>query len=290
MLHPKAKRRFPDLDRVIRRLTRRLKMRSHTAGHNEIRRYLEDETVLPRRPQLRYRIATVVAAAVFVFLAVGLGVRHDYHHEVFQPGMYGAIEPTVRIRKDGRPIEEMNPTGKVFLDNGDEFPGVPGGTLRFETVPEEESPQFYVFRSHRIVLPAGEYRLKIANNGTVQWRSFALPPLSETKPTGFSFPGTQETAYPITAEFVEVPAVPLVVDVVVRDRTTGNRIDEGVAISVMRDDRWRPLTRYSMRFLRSGEVHRFRIVHEAYEEQIFSIDIAPEESSLFLDVGLSPKE
>jgi predicted Ser/Thr protein kinase len=290
MLRPKVKHRISDLDRVIRRLTRRLKVRSHVTGCDEIRRYLENESALQRSPRLQRQIIAGVASAILVFLAAGLGIQQDYHREVFQPDTFGAILPTVRIRKDGRPLEEVTPTGMVFLDDGDETPAVPAGALQFEVIPEEESPRFYVFRSGRVVLPAAEYRIKIATNGTVQWRSFTLPSFSETRPAGFSFPGRSETAFPIGAEFVEVPTLPLVVDVVVRDRASNNRIEEGVAISVMRDDRWRPLTPFSMRFLRSGELHRFRIVHEAYDEQVFSVEVAPEESFLFLDIGLTPKE
>lgn len=291
MLHPKVSRRIPHLDPVIRRLTRRLGAKHHERKSDEIRRYLADESSIvktnPIRRSLRIFGATVL---LLVAAAIGIGVQRDYHREILTPQEFGAIEPTVRVLKTGRPVGEQIPQGTLFLDDAQEIPPVPDGELDFHPVEEEETPRFYVFKSDRRVLPSGSYRLKLTLNGTVRWSSFELPPLSDTREHRFSLPGRWGSGLPVGAEFVELPDLPLDVTIIVRDRQSGRVIDDGVAVSILRDDRWRPLTRFEKQILRSGTVHRFRISHDQYVQQIFSLSVAPEQSSLVIDAALKPLE
>ncbi|MDA3948961.1 MAG: serine/threonine-protein kinase [Spirochaeta sp.] len=286
MLRPRPERRFADLYRVITRINTRFGVKAHGDNREIIKRYLEDESpaAIPRKRSRLIPAATVVVVLLLAG-AVSWGVSRGYHREVFQPQEYGAVEVTARVLKAGRSGEGPAPTVAFYPVGADGG----AGTAVLLPAPEDETARFRVYRTRRVV-PAGEYWVETSLDGTLHRRQVVVPPLVETRESGLPIPGRREDAYRISAEFLEMPELPLALTFHMRDATTGRIVDESLRVSVFLNDRMRPFTRFTARTLRTGREYRFRAEHPAYHPRIFTVTTKPTESHVILEVELEPKE
>lgn len=290
LLKPRPERRFADLGKVIRRVNRHLRLKPHGRVTEQIKRYLAGEETAGRVRRSKSLVAAIVLMfALPVLLGTAWGVSRGYHREVFMPGEYGALEATVRIRKSGREMRDLQVTGYLFVDDNDTIPAVDGGRIQFSPMPELGTQQFHVFRAPRQQLPTGAYRLKVETGSSVSWHSFQVDSLRELSNAPFVIPGQPENALRLNAEFIELLELPLMVDFDIRDRETGRRLGDSVGISVFVGNRRRSWNERVAAELRSGNTYRFRFTHPDYLTQEFSLAISPEQGRLLLNVGLAPR-
>ncbi len=290
LLKPRQERRFADLNQVIRRINRHLRLKPHGRATAQIKRYVAgEETAGQVRRSKGFVAAVVLLCALPVALGAAWGVSQGYHRELFMPGEYGALDVTVRVRKLNRDVRDIQVTGHLFVDDNDSIPAVPNGRVQFAAVPELETQQFYVFNAPRRQLPAGAYRLKVETGGSVSWHAFELASIRQLSSSRFVVPGRAENAERITAEFLELLELPLVVDFDVRDRTTGRRLGDSVRVSVLVGNRWRAWNEQLGVELRSGSTYRFRFEHSDYRPKEFSLALNPEQTRLLLNVGLAAR-
>jgi serine/threonine-protein kinase len=286
MLRPKPERRFADLNGVITRINRHLRIKAHGDNRDLIKRYLEEES--PRSiPRRRSRVVPAAVAAAVVILGgiIGWSIDRGYHHEIFQSRNYGAVEVTARVLKEGRSIEEIDPTVTFFpVEDGDAVI-----TTVLDRAPEDESPRFASYRA-RLVVPVGAYRIDTTLDGSLYRRMTIVPPLAETRRSPIPIPGRREDAYRISVEFLEVPDLPLSLTVSARDEKTGRMIDETLQVSIFRDERLQPFTWFISRTLRTGRDYRFRLQHPDYHPRDVLVQTEPTESDVVLEVELTPKE
>jgi serine/threonine-protein kinase len=323
MLRPRPERRFADVHRVIRRINTRFGVKAPGDNREIIKRYLSDESpaAIPRK-RSRFTPAATAVVALLLAGAVFWGVSRGYHREVFQPREYGAVEVTARVLKAGRDGDGPAPTVTLYpvgtggdtgagtgaagagaaadmgdpentgADMGDTEDhgadtGAESGPLR--PVPEDETARFRVYRARRVV-PAGKYWIEMSLEGTLHRRQIVVPPLVETRERALPIPGRRDDAHRISAEFLEVPELPLVLTLHVRDAATGRIVDDSLRTFVFINDRMRLFTRFTARTLRTGQEYRFRVEHPAYHPRVFAVHTKPTESHVILEVGLEPKE
>lgn len=290
LLRPRPERRFTDLEQVIRRINRHLRLKPHGRTTAQIKRYLAGEESAGRVQRSKGLVAAfVLMCALPVLIGVAWGVGKGYHRELFMPGEYGALDATARVRKLGRDVRDIRVTGHLFVDDNDSIPAFPNGRLEFAHVPELDTQQFYIFRAPRQQLPAGAYRLKVESGGSVSWHSFEVLTLRERSDTPLVIPGRPENAERVTAEFLELNELPLVVNFDIHDRETGARLGNALEISVRVGNRWRVWDKELAAELRSGNTYRFRFDHPDYRPQEFSLAIDPEQTRLLLNVGLASR-
>jgi hypothetical protein len=128
-------------------------------------------------------------------------------------------------------------------------------------------------------LPAGAYRVKTRIEGGLFWDALRLPPRSEDGPRGGSR---------VSVTYTGAPVVPLEVDWTVRDRETGARLTDATRVLVRIEGLWRPWSPRIAASLRTGEVYRFRFRRPGYQEQSYSLLVAPDEPRLDISVALAP--
>jgi len=290
LLKPRPERRFRDLEQVIRRVNRHLRLKPHGRATAQIKRYLAGEETAGQVRRSKGFVAVAVLLCVLpLVLGTVWGVNRGYHREVFMPGEYGALEVTVRVRKTGRDVRDLQIMGYLFADDNDSIPAIEGGRLRFSPMPALETQQFHVFRAPRRQLPAGAYRLKVETGSSVAWHSFEVESVRELSNAPFVIPGQPENAVQLSAEFIELLELPLVVDFEIRDRETGRRLGNSVDVSVYVGNRRRAWNEHVASELRSGNTYRFRFEHRDYHTQEFSLAIGSEQGRLLLNVGLAPR-
>lgn len=290
LMHPKAKRRRHSLDRLVRRLDRRLGIKSRIGASQILGPYISGERAAAARTGRPGRKAALLTLLALVIIGLGgYTYLRGYHLEILQPGEYGAVEVTVRIDKGGRAPEELYVSGRLFVDDDAEIPPVPGGELTFRRLPSEEEETVVTFRALRKQLPVGEYRAKIEAEGKLTWKEFSVLSLAELSRSPVVFPGQKENATQLLAEFQEPRPLPLEVSYVVRDGVTGERINDATLL-LENNGRWRRWNPFLARTLQSGSIYRFRVTHPDYETEEYSLAIEPQQTSLHLEVTLNPRE
>ncbi|MCA1753305.1 MAG: serine/threonine protein kinase [Spirochaeta sp.] len=290
LLKPRPERRFSDLEQVIRRINRHLRLKPHGRATAQIKRYLAgEETAGMVRRSKGFVAAVLLVCALPLVFGAAWGVRRGYHRELFMPGEYGALHAMARVRKTGKDVQDIHVTGYLFEDDNDGIPALPNGRVAFAPVPEMETRQFYVFRAPRRLLLAGAYRLKVETGSSVSWHSFELSSLRELSNSVVVIPGRPENAQQVSAEFIELLALPLTVEFDIRDRKSGRRLGDSVQVWVYAGSRRRAWNEQVAAELRSGNTYRFRFEHTEYRPQEFSLAVGPEQSRLLLNVGLVPK-
>lgn len=290
MLRPKAQRRIGSLGRVVRIIDRKLRVRSDAAARTAVAEYVGGNE-LAAVEQRRSR-GWMVASAAILLLAGGvtLAVVDGYHWELFTPNQVGAVEVEVRVERGAKEAEELFLTGRLFVDDGDEIPAVEGGTLRFRRMPDLEDERFFVFRSQRLHAEPGAYRVKLEAESLLWWESFALVPIADRVESPVVVPGMPGNAQVVRADLVGRPSLPVAVDWVVRDRSTGRQLTAGVRVYVRIDGARLLWSGATARRIRTGGVYGFEFTHPDYRSQTFTLAIKPFQSQLLLDVSLEPAQ
>ena len=145
------------------------------------------------------------------------------------------------------------------------------------------------FRSSRRQLPAGKYRLELEAENKVLFREFTVVSLSDRSRSPVVVPGRPENATQLLAEFEESRPLPLELSFVARDTLTNERIRDATLL-VNVGGRWRRWTPFLGRMMQSGEEYSFRLTHPDYEREELLLQVAPDQTSLHLEVTLDPEE
>ncbi len=299
-IHPKRKRRFQDLDDILKLLHRFFRNRRLETYRLQLQQAVEGATVEPVRHHRRSRFKTVAAlllsAAVLAVAAGGVLYSLGYYHEWFQPEEYGAISFRVIIDEAYKPAEDYYVRGWMFTDTVDNAEEMDLEPLRFSPVDspddspidssDEEGDKRLRFRSRRLYLPEDEYRIKLQIENTLYWKSFYLEPRSIQKRNINTRGGrVLEFHYGLS------DSLPLKIDFFVQDRETWENITAKTEI-VVEDAEGRRMSWGSetARRLKTGQVYRFHFDAPGYEAKTFSLLIRPEQSSLHLNPRLVPQE
>ncbi len=290
MLKPKAERRLTDLGRLIRRINRRYRLGAPEEVHKIIATYLETETsaVIPRK---RKRLPAIILAVVLPALAV-LGVdtyRNGYHRELIYASSIGALDVSVRVRAGTRDPDTLHLSGSLYRDEENEREQPPYKTLRLYPQNAGETDLFDSFRSDRLLVEPGRYRLKITAPGIVWWESVQVVSLAAQSGSRFVIPGRPESGRQVRIDLIDEVELPLAVRTIVRDEQNG-RVIEDSTIEIFEGDEWFPLTLSRRQRLRSGRDYRLRISHPDFRPQIYELAIQPHESTVVIESRLTPKE
>jgi hypothetical protein len=161
-------------------------------------------------------------------------------------------------------------------------------SLRYRLIPNETTETYYVFRSHRLQLPAGSYRVGTEVEGSVYRESFLLEPLRSPAESGLVVPGRSLDAHRLSLVHAERDPLPLSVEWQVRDRETGEDISAGTRLWVIWDGRRRAWSEALSKELESGRPYRFRFSRPGYLSSELSVSLASEQSRLRLTANLTP--
>ena len=284
MMKKKRERRLSDLTGVVRSIDRYLRMPLTVDRRELIVGFLEKQEgrELPRCQRM---VVPAFVMLFFVLIVVGthLGAQRGYHRELFSPEKYGTVEVLLRI-----PAEVSEIEGVLY---GPEAAGPPEAALpalRFSPVAEKHTEEYRVYRSLGETIPAGDYRLHIAAGAYLGRESFSLRSVRETTGSTLVIPGRRENRQTVVIEFLSVPELPLSLEYVFTDQSTGRLIEEGVEIFFLQGGAWSRISFFTARAMRSGRTYTFRFEHPLYEPKVMELPVAPHQSQIRLSVSLRP--
>lgn len=278
-------RRYQDLGAILKRLDRRFGSRGVGAQRPELAAFLEGSWQPPRLRSRTGRTIAIVAGALLIVAAGAVysflrgGIANEYLH----PSSYGALTVTVRVARGSRPTGGTPVSAELFNDNGGTIPQVQGVHFAFRRSPTQDTQETSVFVSHRLYLPAGQYRIKLMAAGQLVWRGFYL----ESRDNQQRVPG-RTSGRNLVIQVAKQKPLPLSVNVNVTSAATGEQIGGSTKVELYERGVWLPFTPKLAATLESGQTYRFRFIHPDYYPAEYALAISTFESNLTIDASLVP--
>lgn len=283
-IRPKRRRRYQDLNPILRMVGKRIRRRDPASIHEAIRKVLKGEGI---GGVLRPRLSVLAwsAAAVLLLAAVSVSgyllYTGGYGHEWFAADRYGALAAAVRVPPGYKPPAEVDARAIAYREQSGEL--AQEAAFALEAPATATAQQGYTLESRRIYLPEGRYRLKLTVDGELAWHSFYLPPRTEQR----------KHLDTVVEKRIEVDlhtggGLPLTVRYAVSDMRTGADLTASTSVSVARGAGWLLLTPEVISSLHSGSAYRFLFERPGYAAQIYNLLVRPYETRLVLNVALAP--
>jgi len=286
-MHSSRKRRFQDLDELLRLLKHYFENSDLKAFRKQLRLAVEGRTVEPVKrtgaPSLRKLTAALLIAAVAAGGGAAALFSLGYYYEWIHSSTHGAVAFKVLVDEGYKQPDEYFIKGWLFTDTGDNADELDRAPLRFQPVFNEEG-NLIEFRTGKMYLPEDEYRVKVQAETSLYWKSFYLEPRTEQRNTINAQEGMiLEFPYSLSRP------LPLRVNFYVQDRDTWEQINDDTLIEIWWADAWRPWRDYIAAELVTGQVYQFRFSAEGYQPKTFSLLIRPEQSTLYINPRLLPE-
>lgn len=285
MIRPNPKRRYRDMNPVIRIIESYLKR----LPVNELRESLVqcvssqkfEEPVF--RPRKKKRIVALSLAAGIIVLAgaATCGWKQGLVHKFLFAHNYGSVSFQLRFPVTIKDPEDIFIKAEIFVHDREDFPPADIPKIQFVRQEDDPDPQVYRFVSNTIFLKPGAYRAKITAEQRIYWNSFTLDSFAMRKKQGA---GEQR----IELNFDRVSTQPLVVRTEAFDAISGRTISSAANYSLLSGNSWIPLHTLPPGTLQTGQILKFKAEHTGYYDEIFSLKIAPYQGELVLRANLVP--
>lgn len=297
-VHPKRKRRFQDLDGILKLLRRFFKRRKPDLYHEQLKQAVAGKTVEPVAPKGRSKVKTALVT-VFVFLAAvaaaGGGLYYfGYYHEWLRQEELGALALRVIVDNAYKPAEDYYIRGWMFTDTGDNAEELEMEPVTFSPLEPrgaDAAPSSTAggktlqFESRRYYLPEDEYRIKLQVENGLYWKSFYLEPRKVQKENINTADGRV-----LEFHYGQSGPRPLKAAFFVQDRETWENITDRTGIKVEMEGRRVPWGPQAAEKLETGRVYRFHFDAPGYKPKTFSLMIGQEQTGLHVNPRLEPLE
>jgi eukaryotic-like serine/threonine-protein kinase len=288
-VHPKRKRRYQDLESLLKILRNFFKGKSIEVYRRQLQRAVEGKTVQPLESDGRSRLKKLPAAALggLLLFSAAAAVLYSlgYYHEWLKKEEVGALNLRVIIDDAYKSPEDYYIRAWMFTDTVDNAVELEMDALYFSPLASKEG-EGLEFSSRRLYLPEDEYRIKLQIENALYWKSFYL----ETRDTQKQNINTREGRV-LEFHYGGGEPLPLEVHFFVQDRDSWENITEEVLIEVEGvDGRRRAWSAELAEELETGTVYRFHFSAPGYEAKTFSLLIRPEQNVLRLNPRLVPTE
>lgn len=279
-MHPKRKRRYRDLDPLIRRLEGYFRKIPKGILKDQLRGAVRGQQIEPVKPSVRQRLRRTfrVTLGLVLFLAASGGALYfsGWFHRLALPVSHGELLVEVRTGKGYKPPGDYYIRAWLFSDTGEDGEEREMPPIRFfATESEGGGESLWRFVSPPLFLPAGEYRIKVQAENSIYWSTFFLGSMRDQTRRTLLFS-------------LDPRALPLAVEFFVQDQDTWEEIPSRT--EVMIEGRWRDWEDGADLELVTGAVYRFRISSPGYESKSFSLLIREDQHSLYLNPKLKKVE
>jgi len=278
----RPRRRFQDVDAIIRLLERRIRQRQPEAVRAAVRAAVKGEDVTQvfrRRGSWAARLS-VAALAVCIAAAAALWAqREGYWYEYFAASRLGAVVVSAVVGSS--PAEGLSlPADPVLYRDDRGLTRMAGVDFGMHENASRRTADQRVIESRKLYLPAGRYRVKVALEGGLFWSSFVVEPR------------TRQREQLATAEALQVVAreepgghLPLRVRFTARDAQTSADVTTEAHLLVGRGGTWVSPADLPMD-LTTGASWRFRIEAPGYLPVDYWLVVRPSQALLELDARL----
>ena len=284
-MHPKRKRRYQDMEPIIRLLNRYFRKRPKKALREQLQGAVVGKQVEPvatvRRSTVG-RTAAVLCWTVFFAAAVfAAGYFSGWYQRLFLADDHGELKVELRVDGGYKMPEDYYLRAWLFSDTGDDGTELETAPLRFRLKERSGGDgEVLSFSSRRYFLPAGAYRIKVQMENSLYWSTFNLRPMA-----AHTLHRRGDTGR--TLVFSRSPRqLPLFVDFFVQDQDTWEEITDSSTVEVLVDGEWTVWSDGVAELMHSGAVYRFRISAVGYDTKSFSLLIREDQQTLYLNPRL----
>ena len=281
-LRVRPRRRFQDVDAIIRLLERRIRQRQPEAVRAAVRAAVKGEDVrqvFHRSGSWAARLS-VAALAVCVVAAAALWTqREGYWFEYFAAGRLGAV--VISAVMDSTPAEGVAlPADPVLYRDDQGLTRLTGVDFGMHENTARRTADQRVIESRKLYLPAGHYRVKLALEGGLFWSSFVVEPRVRQREQLSTADALQ-----VVAQEQSAGRLPLRVRFTARDAETGADLTPEAHLLVGRAGAWVSPAELPMD-LTTGTSWRFRIEAPGYLPVDYWLVIRSSQAVLELDARM----
>ena len=293
-MHHKIKKRYQDIQEVLKKCTKLLKpYQDQKQVNGNIRRYLEGkEPVYDKGPKGRWFLLKL-AITMVILLTLGAGgmiaYRDGMQYELLFPTEYGAFAIEAKIRKSRKALSRVYFQCSLFSQNKKKWEEIRGINFGFKEDTSVSEKTFSILRSQKRYLPKGNYLIRLDLENEQYQTQFYLPPRSVQKQLS-----SEKDGYRIHMAMEKAsPSLPLKLNCTVKDMVGGKEISNDILISIFYDNKWIPWEEFSkdaslLMTFTSGKDYSFRFSGDGYFTKYANISVDPEQTLLNLEETLIP--
>ncbi|AFG38870.1 serine/threonine protein kinase [Spirochaeta africana] len=297
-MQPKLRRRYRDMQQVIRRLERHLRIKPVIGVPFESADMLADfvagKRTWPRNARVRIGQAAGIAAAALLLIWGSSGIlRLGYHQRLLQPGLYGSVSLQLQSAMDPQELSRLPIDARL---TSEQFPALqydlPLRRPLRNLAPIQQLPPLLrpdALPNSLVTLPryirSGRYRLEL-QVGSQQYHQLVYVHARERQ---FPEPRRQNQNHFVIEHASPAPR-PLRISSVIRDQLSGTNITPLARVEALHGGRFQSVESLTAnQQLLSGEEIHFRISRAGYYSQELQVSSRPGETELELRSALVPR-
>ena len=295
MIRPNPKKRFQNIDGVLRAVKRYLRhynthdLRVHVAksvGNTQpyVYPFFNPKDMLVRRVRKICICAAVVAAIVVCCWKSGI------IHRTILKRLYTPVSIQLEVPRslsvdldlpikafffenDGNEIPEVKSARRVFAVKGSRF------FEKYFTVQKTVevarlTSKNKTYNISSVYLKKGNYRVKVVVGPYVWWKSFNV----DSKPVL------------IESDFLKGVTRELSISSYVYDGVSGKNITDKAKVEIFYKNNWKEIEAVPSEELKSGTVWKIKVTCQGYEDEVFSLLIDWYQDRLFISSELQPRK
>lgn len=295
MIRPNPKRRFQNIDGVLRVIKRYLR---HYDTH-EIRVHIARAVLNPKtydfpffspKDKIRRRIrragigAVVVLAFLFMFWKTGLV------YKTVLKSVYTPVKLQMEVPRSLSADLDLPMKAFFFTNDGKEIPEIKSARRVFDVKGSRISDRYFSFETKievsritsknktydiiPVYLRPGDYRVKVVVGPYVWWKSFSV--------------GNNSVL--IQCDFLRNVNRELKITPYVYDGISGKNITDKAQVNILYKNAWVKIEDVPVENLKSGTVWKIKVSANGYEDEVFSLLIDWYQDRLFISSELKPKK
>jgi len=285
MIQPSPKKRYQNLNRVIRIIERYL----HRFSRDEIQKALVafvardgvEEPFFKVRARKRVVIPVVLSTVLCIAGICGYAWKTGLIHRTILSRSYGELAVSLRLPTQIKQPEDVFIKARLYVNDGSDFPEVPVSPLSFTLAEDHNDSRVYRFESSPVYLAPGQYRIKVMVEGRVYWKSFTLYPLKGSN-------GEDGDTLSLSFSLAGIESLPLSLTLGSYDAVSGRNITSLSRYLFLVGSSWVPLSDLPPSQLTSSSIVKCRVEASGYYSEEFSLKVAPHQSELDIQANLVP--
>ncbi|PKL35944.1 MAG: serine/threonine protein kinase [Spirochaetae bacterium HGW-Spirochaetae-1] len=302
-MHHKIKKRYKDLEEIIRILSVQLKKyKSQEMIDETIRLFIQGKTADSKKSKKSKATASAIspvrsvlkiAAALCLFAAISAAIgfyvcKKGYHHEFYKADEFGALRAKIKINTAEKNGAARYIRGNLLVRGPQGYTPVENGVLEFTPGTMNEDKAAVAYTSARMYLPTGSYRLMVDIDNRIYQRDFFLKPRAVQKTEDEHY-----NARVITIDHTPLAAMPVSITCAVSDSSSGRIITDETNCFINYGGRWVKWQDFidkpeSKDFLVSGKKYIFNFTKTNYYNRTVSIDVLPHQAQIDIQAEIAP--
>ena len=294
MIRPNPKKRFQNIDQVLRAVKKYLK---HFNTH-DIRVHIAKAVIAPGtyvfpffnpkdklfRTVKNVLLSVAAAAAIFAFCWY-----NGLIHKTILKAWYTPVQLQMEVPRSLSADLDLPIKAFFFENDGNEIPEVKSARREFAVKGSRFFEKYFTIQTsvevvrlasknktyniRPVYLKKGDYRVKVVVGPYVWWKSFNVGDKSVL----------------IESDFLKGVTRELAISSYVYDSLSGKNISDKAKVEIYYKNKWRSIGEVPADELKSGTVWKIKVSADAYEDEVFSLLIDWYQDRLFISSELKPK-